>query len=529
MKWAGAAVLGAVAVATPLVCAVPAGAAVNVQNQTSATGSGSVAGSLGQFEAGLGSDNAARSGAQTSGFRDLNWDAATPGTYSTTAADATGVASLNATYANERGALLSTPGTAVEISSTGFKDIDPSYPSLFAPFSAPSIFAPIGSTTTTINFVVPGDPASNPAPSAGVYDGSAAGAKATVGAFGVVFLNVEIQGAGSFQFLAPDGSVLATFQAPSSSKDDPGFVGIALAGAPVAAVRLTTGTTPLAAGVLDSVTGSSGTNLVALDDIAYAEPVPGPSLAINPIAQPTSAHITVTGTSSDPLGATSVSVNGKAATVAANGTWSAGVDLANGVTPITATVSDSRAVSNSATLSVSYPPPAPPAGTTSPTDTTSGSNSSSTSTSSTQTTSSTGASTSTSTSSLTSASQTSSSSRPGSSRPGATAPTRCGLTALSLRNGVVTLEAGCDQSAVASFAALLTIQPAHKGRRASTFKVSAGPLRLAGAHVAMVTMRIPSRALKLLSAGRHGSARFTLNVNGRRLSTTTTKLSRPRG
>src|SRR6476469_6813252 len=48
-----------------------------------------------------------------------------------------------------RGVLLSTPGTSLRVSGNGFN-------SKFTPFSPPALFSPFGSTTTVVDFQVPG-------------------------------------------------------------------------------------------------------------------------------------------------------------------------------------------------------------------------------------------------------------------------------------------------------------------------------------------------------------------------------------
>jgi hypothetical protein len=89
-----------------------------------------------------------------------------------------------------------------------------------------------------------------------------------------------------------------------------------------------------------------------------------PSVAItSPANGSTSdtAAATVTGTASDPGGAvTGVTVNGQAATVAADGTWSKALTLAPGENTITAVASDAAGNSSSASVKVTYTPKPPP-------------------------------------------------------------------------------------------------------------------------------------------------------------------------
>jgi Glucodextranase, domain B len=75
----------------------------------------------------------------------------------------------------------------------------------------------------------------------------------------------------------------------------------------------------------------------------------------------TSSPATVTGTAADTGAIASVTVNGVAATVAADGSWSAGVPLSVGANTLTATVTDGTGMTSTATGAVTYTPP-PPAG-----------------------------------------------------------------------------------------------------------------------------------------------------------------------
>ena len=70
--------------------------------------------------------------------------------------------------------------------------------------------------------------------------------------------------------------------------------------------------------------------------------------------------VTVTGTAADGVAVSSVNVNGTAATLAPNGTWSASVPLKPGPNTLTATATDQSGITASASVGVTYNPPAPP-------------------------------------------------------------------------------------------------------------------------------------------------------------------------
>ena len=77
----------------------------------------------------------------------------------------------------------------------------------------------------------------------------------------------------------------------------------------------------------------------------------------------TSPSVTVSGTASDTIGVSSLSVNGTSAAVGAGGGWSATVPLKAGANTITATAVNQSGLSRSASISVTYapaPPPPPP-------------------------------------------------------------------------------------------------------------------------------------------------------------------------
>jgi hypothetical protein len=90
----------------------------------------------------------------------------------------------------------------------------------------------------------------------------------------------------------------------------------------------------------------------------------GPSLSIaSPAngATVSTPSVTVSGAASDNYGVASVTANGSAATLAANGAWSASVPLKVGPNTIVATASDHAGNTASSSLSVTYvPPPSPP-------------------------------------------------------------------------------------------------------------------------------------------------------------------------
>ena len=102
-----------------------------------------------------------------------------------------------------RGAVFATPGTGFQVSGNAgtapveFGNIDPSYQTLFAPFSPQRLFTPLGSNITDISFFIPGT--NTPALTRG---------------FGTVFSDVDAPLVTSIQLFGQNGSSLGTFFAP---------------------------------------------------------------------------------------------------------------------------------------------------------------------------------------------------------------------------------------------------------------------------------------------------------------------------
>ncbi len=248
-------------------------AALQAQVITSGFGStpADILGSVTTFRTNLGTLNPNVAGSFGSGRREINWDGV-PDARSAPNNLPTNFFNVN----SPRGAVFSTPGTAVQVSSTvasgtavEFGNLDPSYTGTFRTFSAQRLFTPIGSNIVDVNFFVPGS--TNPA---------------LVRSFGSVFSDVDLANTTSIQFFDASNSSLGTFFAPSSSSaafsEGLSFLGVEFASPIVSRVRITNGNAALGAGVLDS--NGNPTDLVVMDDFIYSEPlaaVPEPgSLAL---------------------------------------------------------------------------------------------------------------------------------------------------------------------------------------------------------------------------------------------------------
>lgn len=213
------------------------------------------------FRTSLGTLNPNTPGSVGSGRREINWDGV-PDTFS--APNALPVDFFNVN--SPRGAVFSTAGTGVQVSAdssnptstpTLFANIDPSYASLFRVFSPQRLFTATGSTTTTVNFFVPGGAAT-----------------AFVAGFGSVFTDVDLRTSARIDYLDQRGNLLASLYAPqgTGAEQSLSFLGAKFStDYKCASVKVISGSTALAAGVLENIAG--GVDLVAMDDFIYGEPV----------------------------------------------------------------------------------------------------------------------------------------------------------------------------------------------------------------------------------------------------------------
>lgn len=157
-----------------------------------------------------------------------------------------------------RGVVFQTPGVGFQVSATAgagpieFSNINPSYPSLFAPFSPQRLFTAIGSNVTDIYFYVPGT--NTPALTRG---------------FGAIFSDVDIPGATRIEYFGQGGVSLASFEVPAIPGNETfSFFGFSFATPMISRVRIIAGNTPIGANEVP------GSDVVVMDDFIYGEPVP---------------------------------------------------------------------------------------------------------------------------------------------------------------------------------------------------------------------------------------------------------------
>jgi hypothetical protein len=253
-----------------------------------------------------------------------------------------------------RGALLATPGDSVRVSATGshaqtvFNDINSTYNSDFATFSGGRIFSPLGSNVTDVTFTTPGS-----------------GAPATVRGFGAIFVNVETASTSSIEYFDPSGATLGRFFAPVAGNQGFSFEGVLFSNEKVGRVRITSGTDALSPSTDDAPGSVPPVNVVALDDLSFAEPqaLPGPTLAVTSPAEGatvTSARQTISGTATDPYGVRSLSVNGQPVAVGADGSWSTPATLHDGPNQLTVVATNTGGASSTLVRNVTLANPTLP-------------------------------------------------------------------------------------------------------------------------------------------------------------------------
>jgi hypothetical protein len=242
-----------------LVCLIvtPAAAAPFVFSATGASAAG-IQGTVDAFRSALGTLNPNVAGSFPSGRREINWDGV-PDTFS-----APNILPPNFFNANSpRGVVFSTPGTGFQVSANAvnptatpieFGNINPTYPGLFAAFSAQKLFTALGSTITDVDFVVPGS-----------------NIPATVRGFGAVFTDVDLADS-TISYFDQSNALLASFLVvPTAGNETFSFLGVLFdAGERVSRVRITSGNSIL--GPNESPT----LDLVVMDDFIYAEPQAAP-------------------------------------------------------------------------------------------------------------------------------------------------------------------------------------------------------------------------------------------------------------
>ncbi len=212
--------------------------------------SGDLTAALTEFRTAAGDPlNGGGTGPQPGGRREIRWDGAP--------ADQTNTNTFPIDFFRGAGLIHTTDGTGLRVSDNDFADLDPGYGEEFESFSKAKTFMAIGSARMTLTFRVPGTDE-----------------PAEVNAFGIVFSDVDREGAASITLHAADGEDLGTYTAPIRA-DAAGhsFVGVAFDRPLIARVEVVSGEAALAAG-RDDLSDGGAHDLVVTDDFLYGEPQP---------------------------------------------------------------------------------------------------------------------------------------------------------------------------------------------------------------------------------------------------------------
>jgi hypothetical protein len=166
------------------------------------------------------------------------------------------------------GALFATPGIGFQVSQAlaplNFGEINPTYSTAFAPFSAPRLFTAFGSNVTDTTFVVAGT-----------------NTRAQTS-------DVDLAGTTSIQLFDAAGASLGTFAVPAAGNSNAtfSFLGVSFnAGERVALARITSGAAALATGV-DDVTQGGPSDLVTMDNFIFGDPAAVPPPVVVPPPPP---------------------------------------------------------------------------------------------------------------------------------------------------------------------------------------------------------------------------------------------------
>ena len=212
--------------------------------------SGDLTAALTEFRGVLGEPaNGGGSGPQPAGRREIKWDGVP--------AERTNVDTFPADGFRNAGLITTTDGIGTRVSDNDFADINPAYGEEFESFSKPKTFMAAGSRNMTLTFRVPGTDTG-----------------ALVSGIGIVFSDVDREGAATLTLFAADGTNLGSYAAPART-DATGhsFVGVAFDRPLIARVEVVSGEAALGAGVNDVSEGGLY-DLVVTDDFLFGEPQP---------------------------------------------------------------------------------------------------------------------------------------------------------------------------------------------------------------------------------------------------------------
>jgi len=236
--------------------------------QAAGPNAASIQSTVDAYRAALGNPNNGNAGSLGSGHREINWDGLGGADTSTTPP----VNPFN-TFLNTRGSQFTTPGIGLSQAPAsggaqgGLAVLfnNPTYATIFKPFSNQRMFTPVGSNITDALFFLPGSGGNTPA---------------TVSGFGAVFTDVD-QPDGNrsgkrgdkastlIEYFDQDGKQLfRSFVPASTGNGNLSFFGIAFDDARIASVHIRAGN------VAPGPNDDERHDVVMMDDFIYGEPQP---------------------------------------------------------------------------------------------------------------------------------------------------------------------------------------------------------------------------------------------------------------
>jgi hypothetical protein len=216
---------------------------------------GNILGTMDEFRNLLGTNNGGDSGPFTTGRREINWDGipdsiARPNGY-------IGDFFNQNISGQTRGIEFTTPGMGLIVSAdknnptntpTSFGEINPSYSTIFPPFSGERIFSPLGSNIADIRFYVPGTKKA-----------------AAVRGFGAVYIDVDSPENKAFEFFDINENSLGNYSTPILNEGHV-FLGLLFDNPVIHHVRITYGNSPL------GPNDGGGVDISVMDDFIFGEP-----------------------------------------------------------------------------------------------------------------------------------------------------------------------------------------------------------------------------------------------------------------
>lgn len=240
-----------------LIASQPAYSAAVVTSVNGAD-AGSISGAVDAFRTSLGVLNPNVVGSFGTGRREINWDGVPDGF-----ADPNNLPLDFFNVNSPRGAVFSTPGTAVRVSANAGNPTGTpvrfSFSNDFTAFTSQRLFGVFGSNFVDVSFFVPGS-----------------NTPAFVSGFGSIFTDVELSNSTSIEFFGLGGGSLGVFGVLPGPNAGLSFLGVRFdGGEQVGRVRIRSGDVGLdACGI--------GGDCVAMDDFIFGEP----NAVIAPVPEP---------------------------------------------------------------------------------------------------------------------------------------------------------------------------------------------------------------------------------------------------